>query len=268
MPRCCNTFVYVRFGCDSVLSLRGYLPSIPGPSNPDSFVPTCSRAFTPLSRRQNTQEFRKPFSRLLHNMCSTRLSAKQDVVTFVRERFQQTGTPPSIRQVSSGVDLSLRQLYGAFPGGLSEICKAADIPVPQDRVQSMATVQKSRENKRTLSNPTIDGGLAADVFAKFEKKVPLAKIVIDLKLGPDVVRQLYKKWVGLKRIDMNEPIVMRQIEELQGRMNWARDFILARPKSVRGQLRDDFRCPSCGVHHQGALMVVCTACNQQLRWPL
>jgi hypothetical protein len=180
----------------------------------------------------------------------------------------QTGAAPSIRQVRTGVDMSLRQLYDVFPGGLAEICKEAKIPVPQERVQSMATVQKSRENKRTLSDPTIDGGLAADVFAKFEKKVPLARIVIDLKLRPDVVRQLYKKWVGLKRIDMNEPIVMRQIEELQGRMNWARDFILARPKSARGQLRDDFRCPSCGVHHQGALIVVCTSCNQQLRWPL
>lgn len=221
-----------------------------------------------MSGRQNTQEFRKPFSRLPQNTYSIRLSAKQDVVAFVRERFQETGTPPSIRQVSSGVDLSLRQLYSAFPGGLSEICKAANIPVPQERVQSMATVQKSRENKRTISTPTIDGGLAADVFAKFERKVPLARIVIDLKLGPDVVRQLYKKWVGLKRIDMNEPIIMLQIEELQGRMNWARDHILARPKSARSQLKEDFRCPSCGVQHQGALVVTCTSCNERLQWPL
>jgi transposase len=65
--------------------------------------------------------------------------------------------------------------------------------------------------------PTVapDEEEAATVFEMLENGTSLPKIVIELKMSPDKVRQLYDKWVELKKIDVNQPIVFEKIRELQ-----------------------------------------------------
>lgn len=61
----------------------------------------------------------------------------------------------------------------------------------------------------------MDGEEVSRIFEQFEKGKSLTRIVIEFKINPDRVRQLYEKWIELKKIDVNQPIVLEKIKELQ-----------------------------------------------------
>jgi hypothetical protein len=68
--------------------------------------------------------------------------------------------------------------------------------------------------KPESTGPETDGEDASRIFEEFEKGVSLPKVVIQLRTSPDKVRQLYDKWIGLKKIDVNQPTVLEKIKEL------------------------------------------------------
>lgn len=58
-------------------------------------------------------------------------------------------------------------------------------------------------NEERASTP--QGELASQVFQLLEKGKTLAQIVIKLRFDPEVVKDLYGKWVGLNQTDVNQP---------------------------------------------------------------
>ena len=55
----------------------------------------------------------------------------------------------------------------------------------------------------------------AEVFQLLEKGAPLPNIVIQLKKEPKVVQGIYKEWVELKQMDVNQPNLSRLDSKLK-----------------------------------------------------
>ncbi len=78
------------------------------------------------------------------------------------------------------------------------------------------------------------------VFQLLEKEKTLPQIVIQLKLDPDVVWNLYNKWVELKQIDSNQPNLQRLDQKLTSHMlsHYEIDALLQQAKRI-GSFRKD-----------------------------
>lgn len=94
--------------------------------------------------------------------------------------------------------------------------------------------------------PETDGEQASRLFDKFEKGVSLPQVVIGLKMPPDIVRQFYDQWVELKEIDVNQPIVLKKIKELEEWLmeEFVSNFLL---RQLLGHAKDigGFRLRNC-----------------------
>jgi hypothetical protein len=128
----------------------------------------------------------------------------------------------------------------------------------------MEKVLKARENKRTVSSPEIDGDLAARVFPYFQKKTPLTKVVMELKLKPETVQRLYRSYMVLNRIDVEQqPIVKAQIDDLRRRIDYISSNVRWKTGSAFAGLYESFKCSGCGSTHQVAVNIKCTNCQNE-----
>lgn len=80
-----------------------------------------------------------------------------------------------------------------------EIAEIAHVSI----AQISRILNEPKEKEETAS--TQEGELASRVFQLLEKGRTLSQIVIRLKLEPEVVKDLYGKWVGLNQTDVNQP---------------------------------------------------------------
>jgi len=58
-----------------------------------------------------------------------------------------------------------------------------------------------------------------EVFKRLEEGKSLPKIVVETGLDPEKVKEIYQKWLDLKKIDINQPTVLKDIEDLRNRIN-------------------------------------------------
>lgn len=108
-----------------------------------------------------------------------------------------------------------------------EIAKQERVSIAQiSRILKQPTVGEAGVKPQTSSVDS-DGEEAAAVFELLEKGKSLPKIVIDRKMSPHEARQLHEEWVGLKEIDVNQPIVLKQIKQLQKLL--AHEIVLSLP---------------------------------------
>jgi len=86
-----------------------------------------------------------------------------------------------------------------------------------------------------------------EVFRLLEEGKTLPKIVVETGLDPDEVKKYYEKWLELKKIDINQPTVLKEIEELKENLRLFLEKttirkILALLKSYRV-----VKCPTCNT---------------------
>jgi len=74
--------------------------------------------------------------------------------------------------------------------------------------------EKGEADLKPQTSETDFGEQASRVFELLEKGNPLPKIVIRLKMSPNKVEELNEMWMRLKETDVNQPIVMEKIREL------------------------------------------------------
>jgi len=75
------------------------------------------------------------------------------------------------------------------------------------------TLKGPKQKDETTSTP--QGEIASQVFHLLEKGRTLSQIVIRLKLEPEIVRDLYSKWVELNNIDVNQPNLEKLDQKLK-----------------------------------------------------
>jgi uncharacterized coiled-coil DUF342 family protein len=64
------------------------------------------------------------------------LEVKREVVVeFVSEKYRKEGVVPSARKILKEFDLNHAMFYKAFPGGIKEVCKEADVQLPSERFE-------------------------------------------------------------------------------------------------------------------------------------
>lgn len=171
---------------------------------------------------------------------------RSKVVEYIRAVWGDKGKPPSLGEIRRGLGLSNRKFYGLFPGGLEEAYRLAAIPenVIAEMLRTTENALKARQSKALKENE-----LTAKVFEMLEKGRSLANIVIELKADPDVVKRLYEKWVELKRIDVNQPVVLKRLEELSDLLKATfaiGECGLCGRRSLKPKFLDEWICPSCG----------------------
>jgi len=86
-----------------------------------------------------------------------------------------------------------------------------------------------------------------EVFRLLEEGKTLPKIVVETGLDPDEVKKYYEKWRELKEIDINQPILLKELEELKRALKpilekKAIEKILAILNNYR-----IVKCPSCKI---------------------
>jgi len=63
------------------------------------------------------------------------LEVKRRVIEFVSEKYRKEGVVPSVRKILKEFGLNRAFFYKAFPGGIREICKEADVQLPSERFE-------------------------------------------------------------------------------------------------------------------------------------
>jgi archaellum component FlaC len=63
------------------------------------------------------------------------LEVKREVVEFVSEKYRKEGVVPSVRKILKEFGLNRAFFYKAFPGGIREVCKEADVQLPSERFE-------------------------------------------------------------------------------------------------------------------------------------
>jgi hypothetical protein len=63
------------------------------------------------------------------------LEVKREVVEFVSEKYRKEGVVPSVRNILKEFGLNRAFFYKAFPGGIREVCKEADVQLPSERFE-------------------------------------------------------------------------------------------------------------------------------------
>jgi hypothetical protein len=71
---------------------------------------------------------------------------------------------------------------------------------------------------RAEEKPQSEGEVAAEVFKLPEEGKTIPQVVVALKQPPHVVTSLYREWLKVKRVDINKPIAIKQLEELERRL--------------------------------------------------
>jgi hypothetical protein len=63
------------------------------------------------------------------------LEVKRRVIEFVSEKYRKEGVVPSVRKILKEFGLNRAFFYKAFPGGIREVCKEADVQLPSERFE-------------------------------------------------------------------------------------------------------------------------------------
>jgi len=83
---------------------------------------------------------------------------KEATVEFVVNYYDEKGVTPSIRKICDGVPgLSNRKFYEEFEGGITEICKLADVPEPRDRMKFTSKASKEKQRPKKIKAKDLDG---------------------------------------------------------------------------------------------------------------
>lgn len=70
------------------------------------------------------------------------------VLNFIKNHHESDGKAPSIRAICREVDgVSVRKFYKLFPGGISEVCTKAGVPVPKQRIRATRKAVRGQEKK-------------------------------------------------------------------------------------------------------------------------
>ncbi len=86
-----------------------------------------------------------------------------------------------------------------------------------------------------------------EVFKRLEEGKTLPKIVVETGLDPDKVKEIYNKWLELRKIDVNQPIVLKDIEELRKEFRG----VLVNIQALTRAMLNTFnlvKCPTCGEY--------------------
>ncbi|RLE46998.1 MAG: hypothetical protein DRJ31_09425 [Candidatus Methanomethylicota archaeon] len=88
-----------------------------------------------------------------------------------------------------------------------------------------------------------------EVFKRLEEGKSLPKIVIETGLDPDKVKEIYNKWLELRKIDVNQPVVLKEIEELKEKLSNVGIEQLGEINKLLKALKGLYiiKCPTCGV---------------------
>jgi hypothetical protein len=148
----------------------------------------------------------------------------------VKQAYEDWKKGASLRELEQKYGLSRSTLARRF-AGFKERGREEAIP--------RVSVEQSASSHLT-GTPAYSNDDAAKVFELLEKGETLSRIVIALRLSPDAVKEIHGKWVKLKKVDANEPIVMEKIThidaELAGHLvsHVELDKLLAQAKQIGG----------------------------------
>jgi hypothetical protein len=159
---------------------------------------------------------------------------KQRIVSFVKEAYGR-GRAPSLGEIRRGLKVSTRRLYQLFPGGLEQIYTEAGLP-PEKAREKLTLTEKALKARETLE--TRENELTAQIFERLEKGESLTKIVVELKANPDAVKEAYEKWRSLKEIDVNQPVALRLLKNIERRLGALEEFMEWVGRSVDRRLND------------------------------
>jgi len=86
-----------------------------------------------------------------------------------------------------------------------------------------------------------------EVFRLLEDGKTLPKVVVETGLDPDEVRKYYEKWLELKKIDINQPAVLKEIEELKESLKpLLEKNVIEKLLAILSNYRI-VKCPSCNM---------------------
>lgn len=173
------------------------------------------------------------------------------MIAYVKEAHEKGVPLPSLREIKREFGISNRKFYELFPNGLREVYEGAG--VPENRIRErLATVEEALKSKRT--SVLRENELKARIFEELESGKSLAKIVIDLKADPKVVKEAFEDWRALKEVDVNQPVVLRGLKELE--------------ELVKATF-DVGRCKNCGQRYLRPKFLdawICPCCSQTWWW--
>jgi len=90
-------------------------------------------------------------------------SLRREVVDFVSGTYAEEGFVSTVRDLLTCFGLSRDAFYGAFPGGMREVCREAGVPIPEERYRAVARACAVRRMTARGSSRRGIGSDAADL---------------------------------------------------------------------------------------------------------
>jgi len=113
-----------------------------------------------------------------------------------------------------------------------------------------------RTTSQDISEVSID--VISKVFELFEKGIRPEKVVIKLKLHPDIVKSIFQKYMELKNL-----VFENEIKKIREEIEKIKKMVESDPLS---NLRNEFVCDSCGEKGYVAANIKCTKCGEESWW--
>jgi len=88
-----------------------------------------------------------------------------------------------------------------------------------------------------------------EVFKRLEEGKTLPRIVVETGLDPEKVKEIYNKWLELRKIDIHQPTVLKDIEEIKSKIRPI-EGLIREGQAIKGLLNllkvaYIVKCPSC-----------------------
>ena len=80
---------------------------------------------------------------------------KQDIVQYTRDFYSRNREPPSVRQIIHKCGISFSRFYKLFPGGLSEACRLAGVPVPMQRINKTKRALETSKGRKEAGRHSV-----------------------------------------------------------------------------------------------------------------
>ena len=103
--------------------------------------------------------------------------------------------------------------------------------------------KRFKEREEAKKKPIVE------VFKRLEEGKTLPRIVVETGLDPDEVKKCYEKWLELKKIDINQPTVLKDIEELKRKLKPLLELTDKDLRKLKAYLNTvtTIRCPVCHI---------------------
>jgi len=163
---------------------------------------------------------------------------KKRILDLVRSRYREEGNVPSINTICNEAGLSRTKIYQLFPRGQAEICQAASVPLPLNRIErtkiaTMERVKRAMEQRMKMvgeGSGVLGGQQLAGIYCLTPEQMSRFYGLLHLEPERLDIGSIIDTWLDMDT-ELRREWDLKSISEIAGAVDFARQLRKRRLKS-------------------------------------